>query len=296
MAIKLEMLRVFRVAAEEGSLADAAGVLGRTPSAVSMMLAQLEDNIGAPLFETDRKNRLTKLGDLVLAEAVRATDVFDSSAEAIRRLTASIAGTVRIAAVPSVIVTLLPGAIAGFRATHPGVRLEISDLDSDSVRRRIRFDEADIGILTGSPGGGEDDFPIAGDALGIVYREGGAIDRAVGAMDGAPGWSLLRHEPLIANPLCDLVAHDDVAKLLETCNLQARNTTALLSFVREGLGATILPEGAMSMLPGGLGFVRPIDPAVTRTLSMLRNPARRLGPAAQAFWDTIVARFRPPAA
>ena len=47
MAIKLEMLRVFRVAAEEGSLADAAGVLGRTPSAVSMMLAQLDEALDA---------------------------------------------------------------------------------------------------------------------------------------------------------------------------------------------------------------------------------------------------------
>ena len=65
--IKIEMLRVFRAVAEQGSLARAADVLGRTPSAVSMMLSQFEWHIGAPLFETDRKNRLTTLGALVLA-------------------------------------------------------------------------------------------------------------------------------------------------------------------------------------------------------------------------------------
>ena len=46
MSLKLEMLRVFRTVAEKGTLALAADALGRTPSAVSMMLAQLEAQIG----------------------------------------------------------------------------------------------------------------------------------------------------------------------------------------------------------------------------------------------------------
>ncbi|MCV2868909.1 LysR family transcriptional regulator [Defluviimonas sp. WL0002] len=288
MAIKLEMLRAFRVVAEQGSLAEAAGVLGRTPSAVSMTLAQLEANIGAPLFETDRKNRLTKLGELILAEAVRATDVFDSSTGTIRRLTTSIAGTVRIAAVPSVIATLLPGAIARFRESHPEVRLEISDLDSDSVRQRIRFDQADIGILTASVDEPGEGVTIASDCLGIVYREGGRIARALAESEGPASWSLMRLEPLIANPLCAMVAHDDIAGLLDGCNLEARNTTALLSFVREGLGATILPEGAVPIIGGGTGFVSPADPKTLRELRMICSSDRKLGPAALEFWNTLL--------
>ena len=139
------MLRAFRVVAEQGALSRAAKALRRTPSAVSMTLAQLAAHVGAPLFETDRKNRL---GELILAEAVRATDVFASSTEAIGRLSLSGGGTVRVAAVPSAVATLLPAVIVRFRATHPEVRLEIGDVDSAAVRRRIRFDDADIGILT----------------------------------------------------------------------------------------------------------------------------------------------------
>ena len=77
MSIKLEMLRVFRVVAEQGTLAASARSLGRTPSAISMTLAQLEDDIGAPLFETDRKSRLTPLGRLVLEESRRAVGPLD---------------------------------------------------------------------------------------------------------------------------------------------------------------------------------------------------------------------------
>lgn len=287
MAIKLEMLRVFRVVAEQGSLAQAADKLGRTPSAVSMMLAQLEDHVGAPLFETDRKNRLTKLGEMILAEAVRATDVFNASTEAIRRLTTSIAGTVRIAAVPTVIATLLPGAIAGFRKSHPEVRLEISDLDSASVRQRIRLDEADIGIFSASPDTVSEGVPIARDALGIVFRKGGPIARALASGRHAKSWALLRLEPLIANPLCDLVDNADIAALSGNGTLQARNTTALLSFVGQGLGATVLPEGAPSILGDAIGFVRPQDPAAMRELRMICSAERRLSPAAEAFWTLL---------
>ncbi|MEZ5886564.1 MAG: LysR family transcriptional regulator [Paracoccaceae bacterium] len=290
MAIKLEMLRTFRIVAEQGSLADAAAILGRTPSAVSMMLTQLEDNIGAPLFETERKNRLTGLGELILAEAVRATDVFEKSTDAIRRLTTSIAGTVRIAAVPSVIVTLLPGAIAQFRQSRPDVRLEISDADSAAVRRRIRFDEADIGIVTASGGQRDDGVTIANDDLGIVYGHKGAIARALATGERRPNWSLLELEPLIGNPICELVEHPQVARLLDTSTLKARNTTALLSFVRDGLGATILPAGVISILEGGVGFLRPEDPAARRELRMICNPDRRLGPAGEAFWAMLVDR------
>ncbi|MCA0270675.1 MAG: LysR family transcriptional regulator [Proteobacteria bacterium] len=283
MAIKLEMLRVFRVVAEKGALLQAADVLGRTPSAVSMMLAQLEDNIGAPLFEGDRKNKLTKLGEVILEEAIRATDVFASSTEAIRRLTTSIAGTVRIAAVPSVTVTLLPRAIAAFRKIRPDVRLEISDLDSASVRRRVRLDEADIGIVTASPDDPREGVAILRDLLGIVYQVGGAIAGALA--EGAPkSWDLLRLEPLIANPLCDLVSHPALAERMARGNLHARNTTALMSFVREGLGATVLPDSALSQSSEGISFVGPADPQTERELRMIGNPERRLNPAAEELW------------
>lgn len=285
MAIKLEMLRVFRVVAEKGALSQAASVLGRTPSAVSMTLAQLEENLGAPLFEGDRKNQLTRLGELVLAEAIRATDVFQSSADAIRRLTTSIAGTVRIAAVPSVTATLLPRALAAFRLTHPDVRLEISDLDSASVRRRVRLDEADIGIVTGRVDDAVEGVAIMQDRLGIAFHREGAIAKA--AANGAPAnWELLRLEPLIANPLCELVPHPVVADLLKSCNLQARNTTALIAFVREGLGATVLPDSLL-LGPEGIGHVSPATPVARRELRMIANAERRLNPAAEELWKML---------
>lgn len=286
MAIKLEMLRTFRIVAEQGSLMAASSLLGRTPSAVSMMLAQLEEHIGAPLFETDRKNRLTPLGKLVLEESSRATDTFARSLEAIRRHSISTAGTVRIAAVPSATFTVLPEVIAAFRRTRPDVRLEISDADSAAVRRQVKLDAADIGILSAAIDDPTDGNLILQDELGIVCRREGPISRA--AAD-APGisWSLLEYEPLIANPLCHLVEHACIPRLLACCHLEARNTTALLSFVRAGLGATVLPRSAAQHQREDLAFVMPTDPTTQRQLRKIRSQDRHLGPAALAFWESL---------
>ena len=65
MAMTNVMLSCFAAVAESGNLADAGVRLGRTPSAISMTLKQMEDHLGARLFETDRKNRLTPLGEEV---------------------------------------------------------------------------------------------------------------------------------------------------------------------------------------------------------------------------------------
>ncbi|GMG81461.1 hypothetical protein LNKW23_06740 [Paralimibaculum aggregatum] len=285
MAIKLEMLRTFRVVAEQGALAAAAERLGRTPSAVSMTLAQLEDHIGAPLFETDRKNRLTPLGQRVLEESSRATDAFDHSLAAIGRHAVSTAGTVRIAVVPSATITILPGIIAAYRLVRPDVRLEISDVDSAAVRRRIKTDAADIGIVSDAAGDASDGNVIFEDDLGILCHRDGAIFAAAAA--GGPSWTLLEREPIIANPLCRLVDHPCIPPLLEGCNLEARNTTALLSFVRAGLGATVLPRSAVQHLSQEVAFVMPADPLTRRQLRRIRDESRHLGPAAEAFWASL---------
>lgn len=282
MAIKLDMMRSFRAVAEGGSLAAAAERLNRSPSAISMTLSLLEAEIGAPLFETDRKNRLTTLGLLVLDESRRATEAFLHSTEAIQRHAQSTAGTVRIVAVPSATVTLLPNAIAEYRKKRPLVRLEISDIDSASVQQRLQMDAADIGILSSSAPTEDPSDIILRDQLGIICRCDGPIATA-----GQIDWSVLRLEPFIANPLCALVEDETVKSLLAASILSARNTSALLSFIRAGLGATVLPS---SVIPSGtedLVFIEPHNPATFRNLIRMRNPDHRLNPAAQAFWDVL---------
>jgi DNA-binding transcriptional LysR family regulator len=290
MSVKLDMMRCFRVVARNGTLAGAAEALGRTASAISMTLAQFEAHIGAPLFETDRKNRLTPLGLRVLEECNRALDAFDRSTEAISRHARSTAGIVRVVAVPSAAITLLPEAIVRFGNDRPDVRLEIGDGDSAEVRRRLLYDNADIGVVSAAAGKEETEDPglhqvtLLNDRLGIVAR----VDSAVfGAR--AEGWDALLNGPLVANPLNALVEHATVQKLTAASTLFALNTTTLLAFVEAGLGATILPQRVMRDVTGNLRFFAPDLPEAKRCLAMVTSSRRRLPPAAAAFAGILAA-------
>ena len=284
MALKLEMLRVFQTVAEKGSLSLAAAKLGRTPSAISMMLSQLEDDIGDRLFETDRKNKLTPLGALVLAESRRANEAFVRSTEAIRRHAMSTAGLIRIAAVPSATVTLLPNVVTSFRKHRPDVRLEISDVDTASVVRRVQLDEADIGIISSETDTGHDGEIILTDELGIVCHKESAISAAWA--EGRQTWDVLSLEPFISNPLCSIVKAPEVQAILLECNLEAKNTTALLAFVRNRIGATILPKSAMITEPD-LMFLCPANDQAKRHLIKIHAPDRQMSPVARQFWDQL---------
>ncbi|WP_372921640.1 LysR family transcriptional regulator [Roseovarius sp.] len=288
MTIKLEALRCLVTVARHGNLAGAADALGRTPAAISMMLSQLEQHIGAPLFESDRKSRLTPLGLMTLEEAERAVAIYEQSVAAIDRHSRSTAGTVRIAAVPSVSMTLQPRAIARYRETRPHVRLEISDVDSAAVFRRLEMGAADIGLASGTVPPSLEAIELATDPLGIICHAEGPIASAAGPAN----WSSLALETFIDNGLCMLVEEPDVQDMLKASPLTALNTTTLLSFVRAGFGATILPERALPPERGPLRYIQPEGNVYQRRVLLLQRRDGRVSPAALAFKELLIAMAR----
>lgn len=81
--IRLEALRAFVEVADHGNIKDASEKLYRTPSALSMTLKQIEDRLGCPLFETDRKSNLTEMGRFLYRQAVVLLRDYDRAMERI---------------------------------------------------------------------------------------------------------------------------------------------------------------------------------------------------------------------
>lgn len=285
MTIKIEALRNFVTVAGMGTLSEAAAVLGRTPSALSMTLKQLEEHLGEPLFETDRKSKLTALGAFVFDQATRELKQFDATISAIENYASSKCGRVRIAAVPSVAGTILPQAISSFIHDFPGVKVELRDMDSASVLNEVLHENADIGIA--STAGHPRTLmqrDLLSDAFGVVCRAGSKLARG----EGPVAWSEIACEPFIANNLSGQI-DDPVSRALhDGAALSAHNNTSLLAMVRAGLGVTILPETAMGM-QGGQGVVfRPLaDSSLRRSLQVLRKNARPSSPAAGKLEERI---------
>ena len=81
--LRLEALRAFVEVADHGNIKDASERLFRTPSALSMTLKQIEDRLGCPLFETDRKSSLTEMGRFLHDQSVVLLRDYDRAMERI---------------------------------------------------------------------------------------------------------------------------------------------------------------------------------------------------------------------
>src|ERR1700730_8375664 len=69
---RIDAMKVFVAALDEGSLAGAARKLGRSPAAVSRAVAFLEDHVGMPLLHrTTRSSKLSEAGDRYAASCRR---------------------------------------------------------------------------------------------------------------------------------------------------------------------------------------------------------------------------------
>lgn len=110
------------------SFAQAGRELGLTRAAVSRRVAQIEQQLGEPLFA--RSTRALGLTEAGRRLAVRAGAVKDAAEQARRALrgrrvaTGGLAGTLRITAMPSLGPVIAP-VLAQFQARHPGVKLEL---------------------------------------------------------------------------------------------------------------------------------------------------------------------------
>ena len=278
------MLRCFHAVAKHGSLAEAAEVLGRTPSAISMMLRQFEDHIGAPLFESARKSRLTPLGAQIQAEASRELNHFERTVSSIEGLSRAEMGHVRLAVTPSVAQAFMPPILQAYINAHPKVRIEMRDTDSNTIRNELLADHADIGMGSLAPLQGFDRHLIFTDRFGVVCR----TDHPLAQNWSELNWSDLSGIDFIENGLCAHIQNPDFAPILSASRLMVPNTASILSLVRAGSGITILPE--LAVLPDfiDLEFLPLADKSARREVWMLTPQAPMLTPAAKALADDIL--------
>ncbi|MFC3627137.1 LysR family transcriptional regulator [Vogesella amnigena] len=128
---KMSALAMFVVAAEHGSFSLAAEQLGKTPSAVTKAVAQLETQLGARLFErTTRRMALTEAGRIYLDSARQALMQLQLASEEIEQLQHALRGSLRITAPPSFGPAFLARACSRFMQAYPQVRLEVDLSDN----------------------------------------------------------------------------------------------------------------------------------------------------------------------
>ncbi|GAB4287757.1 MAG: LysR family transcriptional regulator [Roseovarius sp.] len=289
--IKLEALRVFVTVAEIGNIRDAAERLGRTPSAVSMALKQLEGEIGAALFESERKNALSAVGRYVLETARIQILGFDRAVAAIRAYAQNRIGKLAVACVPSVAASLMPALLERFIASRPGVDVELFDLDSASVAALVELGQVDLGI-SGWPRtrGTLVCTPLFRDRFKVVCR----ADSPLVGLGRPLEWRDLEGQTIIRNGASQMIEAPAYRALSEQAPLMVRNVTSLLAMAGSGLGITLLPALSTVRLPAGVAACDLADGTAVREVVVVEQKGRARSPVADAFIALVSAQCRHP--
>lgn len=285
--IKTDMLRVFVEVVRAGNLTGAADTLGRAPSAISMTLKKLEAHLGQPLFEAERKSRLTALGDFAFEMANRELAHFDRTIAALADFACARTGEVRLAVVPSFAISVLPQLIFEFTATSPNVHLDIRDMDSASIRHELDRERIDLGIVSDARRSSDiQTIELVRDSFGVVMRS----DHELAACPKI-AWQDLERIDLIANPLCERIDEPALHSALSKAQLRIHNTTTLLAMVGAGLGVTVLPEMVHRRIDPNIIFRKLANPIIDRRIDLISRTRDTPSPAMTAFARFITAKL-----
>jgi len=119
-----DLLRTFLAFADGGSLARAASIVGRSPSAVTAQMQRLEEVVGAPLLAPDGRGRaLTPIGEELVGHARRILAVHREAWLSLKGARAE--GQIRLGTTQDFADSALPDLLRQFARAQPGVRLEL---------------------------------------------------------------------------------------------------------------------------------------------------------------------------
>lgn len=292
--INLRHLRALHAIAEEGSFSAAAGRLGIVPSALSEIVRQIEEAIGAPLFDrTSRPAQITPLGQDFLAETAPLMQGLDRAVTRLRQQAGLEAGVLTLGASPSAISELLAPVLAEFLAAHPGVGCLLHDDIAERLARMVAEGALDLAIAgraLQSPDLRQ--RPLLRDAFGLACPADHPL-----AVAGVARLADIDPAALIGlaadTGTSQLLAQSAaVPEALRRPRITAYSTIAQLCLIRAGLGVGLMPENAVTLFNDPrIRFVPLSDLPLWRTLYLIEPTRRPQSVAGQAFVRALERRF-----
>jgi DNA-binding transcriptional LysR family regulator len=148
--LDLDTLRTLVVAHDRGGLAQAAEHLGRTPSAISLQMKRLQDDLGAPIFrKRGRGLTLTEAGEIALSYARRILSLNDELLDIMQG--ANLAGHIRVGC-PQDFASVLPAVLSKFNSLYPRMQIELFVEGNASLLEGIQKSRIDLAVVIGHEG------------------------------------------------------------------------------------------------------------------------------------------------
>ncbi|QXH55115.1 transcriptional regulator CynR [Pseudomonas maumuensis] len=140
-------LQYFLAVAQHHSFTRAAAALHVSQPALSQQVRQLEESLGAQLFDrSGRATRLTDAGEVYLRYAKRAEQELLEARRAIHDVGDLSRGSLRVAVTPTFTTYLIGPLVEAFHARYPHITLNLREIAQERMEELLQADELDVGI------------------------------------------------------------------------------------------------------------------------------------------------------
>lgn len=285
MEFTSRQLRALLLVAQHRSFTRAAEALFITPSGLSVLIRELETQLGFRLFNrTTRNVSLTRYGTRLLPVIRRNLAELDAAMSQLGQTAKAADQSILIGTPPLVAANLLPQAIKAFAEHRPGVRVFVFDANLTAIMQRIQSGQLDLGI------------GIFKKAAGVrrtrLFRFSFVLIRAgsqAGTLHTSTTWSAAASEPLIVLPP-ESPLQQAINKYLGRgrrggdASMMVNALDTQIAMVEAGQGVAIIPSfGLPACRNRNVLTTRLVNPVVTMDFHEIRNRGRQLPQAAGEF-------------
>lgn len=285
----LRQLQYAVAVADTGGFRKAAERCAVSQPALSAQLAQLEDALGAALFERGPKGmRLTAAGGVLIAQFRRVLLETDAIKEEARRLSDPLSTILRIGVIPTISPYLLPSLVGPLQKAHPELRVRWVEERTRELRRAVEQGQLDACLIAAEADLGELVVdPIGRDPFLLAVPKGHplAADRGPVEFSQVPerGVLLLTEGHCLRDQALRLCSASWIDPAVEATSL-----STLAQMVAGGLGVTFLPTLARAHENAhGRLVLRRLEPEPARTLALAWRPTSTIARALRTLARTL---------
>ncbi|MBS9523553.1 LysR family transcriptional regulator [Litoribacter ruber] len=119
-----------------------------TQPTLSAQISKLEKELEIIIFDRSKMPVIpTEVGAQILAQAKRVVSESKGIYEMVAALKGDISGVIKLGIIPTLAPYLLPLFVRQFIEKYPNVQLEVEEMVTEEVVKRLRNDELDLGIV-----------------------------------------------------------------------------------------------------------------------------------------------------
>jgi LysR family carnitine catabolism transcriptional activator len=147
MEFTSRQFRAFLLVAQHRSFSRAAEALYITPSGLSVLIRELESQLGFRLFNrTTRHVGLTAHGSELLGAVQQSLETLDTTVSRVGRMATESNTSLSVGAPPLIAANVLPEVIKEFRNHRPNMRIQVFDVEGDALTQMVENGKLDMSI------------------------------------------------------------------------------------------------------------------------------------------------------